>query len=125
MDQFVKIALIVGILGGLIWLAYDNIDYIDVEMEVTAYCPCEECCGKFADGFTASGEIAECCFVAAPPEYPFGTMMLIPGYNHDTPVKVLDRGGVIKGNKLDVFFSNHLDALIWGRQTLIVRVFKD
>jgi 3D (Asp-Asp-Asp) domain-containing protein len=35
---------------------------------------------------------------------------------------VLDRGGAIKGNKLDVFFPTHAEALKWGRQRIAVTV---
>lgn len=88
---------------------------------VTAYCPCEKCCGRFADGITASGHKIQPGdkFCAAPPEYKFGTMMNIPGYGQ---VKVLDRGGAIKGDKLDVFFHSHREALQWGRQKLDVEI---
>jgi len=94
-----------------------------IDMEVTAYCPCEICCGEFADGITASGiPIGRGTkLVAAPPEYPFGTRMKIPGYGL---VPVLDRGGAIKGNKLDVLFQSHQEALEWGRQYLKVRILK-
>jgi len=85
---------------------------------VSAYCPCERCCGEFADGITASGQPAEGFFVAASPEIPFGTLLSIPGYNNGLPVPVLDRGGAIKGNKIDVFFPTHSEALQWGRQYL-------
>ncbi len=88
--------------------------------EITAYCPCELCCGEYADSLTASGELAEGFLVAAPSEIPFGTLLRIPGYNNGDPVPVLDRGGIIKGNRLDVFFQSHQEALNWGRQTLKV-----
>lgn len=94
-----------------------------IEMEVTAYCPCKKCCGEFADGITASGLDVKDFYgliVAAPAEYPFGTLMEIPGYGNAT---VQDRGGVIKGNKLDVFFRTHQEALNWGRQILKVKVY--
>lgn len=96
----------------------------EVEMEVTAYCPCSKCCGKWADGITASGhKIAPGDkLVAADRSIPFGTMIVIPGYNDNKPVPVLDRGGVIKGNKLDVYFDTHQEALNWGRQHITVKV---
>lgn len=87
--------------------------------EVTAYCPCEICCGRWADGYTASGLPAEGWLVAAPSEIPFGTLLVIPGYAYDLPVPVLDRGP-IKG-ELEVFFPTHQEALEWGRQQLKVK----
>ncbi len=97
---------------------------ITYDAEVTAYCPNFCCCGEWADGITASGSKAEGFFVAAPPSFPFGTLIQIPGYNQGYPVPVLDRGGAIKGNKLDVFFPTHQEALNWGRQYLKVRVLE-
>ena len=78
---------------------------------VTAYCPCEKCCGAFADGFTASGVPAVGRIIAAPPEIPFGTLIFIEGYGYAT---VQDRGGAIKGKRLDVLFPTHQEALDWG-----------
>ena len=96
-----------------------------IDMDVTAYCPCEKCCGKFSDGITASGRPAKGFLVAAPADMPFGTLLVIPGYANGQPVPVLDRGGAIKGNKLDIFFSDHQTALNWGRQKLKVKLVKN
>ena len=92
------------------------------EFTVTAYCPCEKCCGNFADGITANGHriVDGDRFVAAPKSFTFGTIMNIPGYG---TVAVKDRGGAIKGNKLDVFFNTHQEALNWGVKKLTVTVF--
>lgn len=100
----------------------DGVAYF--KMEVTAYCLDECCCEQFADGITASGEPAEGFFVAASPEIPFGTLMSVPAYAKGAYVPVLDRGGSIKGNKLDVFFPTHQEALKWGRRLLNVRIVK-
>ena len=89
---------------------------------VTAYCPCARCCGKFADGITASGSKANHPLVAAPRSFPFGTRMQIPGYAGGAWVKVEDRGGAIKGNRLDVLFPTHAEALRWGVRWLKVRI---
>ena len=89
--------------------------------EVTAYCPCELCCGAYSDGITASGVPLDSCipkFCAAPPEVPYGTLVEIPGYGE---APVLDRGGAITLGRLDVFFWTHEEALAWGRQTLKVK----
>jgi len=95
-----------------------------IQMRVTAYCPCPKCCGKYSDGVTACGHEIQPgdTFVAADRRYPFGTEMLIPGYSNSQPVQVLDRGGAIKGNRLDVFFATHQEALEWGVKYLEVKV---
>jgi len=97
--------------------------FIEKEFTVTAYCPCKLCCGKWADGYTSSGLKIQLGmkFVAAPKEYPFGTIMEIPSYGK---ISVEDRGGVIKGNKLDVFFDTHEEALQWGVQYLKVKIYE-
>ncbi len=95
-----------------------------VQMRVTAYCPCKRCCGKYSDSVTAHGYKIRPgdALVAADKEYPFGTEMIIAGYKNGQPVKVLDRGGVIVGNRLDVFFHSHEEALKWGVRDLGVKV---
>ena len=92
-------------------------------MEVTAYCGCEKCCGQYADGITANGHVIHPGdkFVAASKTFQFGTKMYIPGYGQ---VVVKDRGGTIKGDRLDVYFSTHEEALKWGRQKCICLIFK-
>ena len=95
--------------------------FYEVEMNISAYCPCEKCCGRFADGITASGKPAKGKLIAAPSNYAFGTKMDVPGYGE---ALVEDRGGAIKGNKIDLLFSTHQEALNWGRQQLTVKVYK-
>lgn len=100
-----------------------------ISMEVTAYCPCSKCCGPQAAGITASGKTVDYNggrFVAADTSnLPFGTQLLIPGYSsEDAPVEVIDRGGAIKGNRLDVFFATHQEALEWGRRHVEVVVME-
>jgi 3D (Asp-Asp-Asp) domain-containing protein len=97
-----------------------------IEMEVTAYCACVRCCGPNAQGLTASGRDVSYNagrFVAADTRLlPFGTKLSIPGYHDGIAVEVIDRGGAIKGRKLDVYFPSHEEARQWGRQTLQVTV---
>ena len=57
--------------------------------------------------------------------YGFGTEMIIPGYNGNQSVDVKDRGRLIKGNRLDVFFHSHREAEKWGVKTLDVLVKVD
>lgn len=100
---------------------------VKVRMMVTAYCPCKICCGPHANGITASGEPVTAndgYFCAAPKRLPFGTMITVPGYNEEEPVPVLDRGGAIKGNHIDVFFPTHKQALDWGVKYLTVTIWQ-
>jgi 3D (Asp-Asp-Asp) domain-containing protein len=94
-------------------------------MRVTAYCACAKCCGK-RTGITASGKHVSHNhgrFVAADTSVlPFGTLISIPGYHDGEAVPVIDRGGKIKGHRLDVYFPSHEQALRWGVQRLAVTV---
>ncbi len=90
-------------------------------MKVTAYCPCSKCCGKYANGITAMGTRAKKGrTVAAPRGYSFGTKLLINGKTY----VVEDRGGAIKGNRLDMYVNTHAEALRWGVKYLPVKVVK-
>jgi 3D (Asp-Asp-Asp) domain-containing protein len=95
-------------------------------MLVTAYCPCKKCCGKFSDGVTANGKSIyanRSMFVAADTRVlKFGTMISIPGYRGGRSVPVWDRGGKIKGKRIDVFYLSHSQARKWGKQWLDVKV---
>jgi len=62
--------------------------------------------------------------VAADRKYHFGTEIVVPGYNDGKPIKVLDRGGAIRGNKLDVFFHSHKKAMQWGVKYIDVKVHR-
>ena len=96
-------------------------------MLVTAYCPCSRCCGRFSDGKTASGRSIHAHgsrFVAADARLlDFGTKLSVPGYYQGAPVPVLDRGGKIKGRRLDVFFRSHSQARKWGARWLDVKIY--
>ncbi len=109
-------------------------------LEVTGYCPCGVCCGWHRDwlgrpvissgsrkgqrkevGITASGVKARRGTIAADTSiFPFGTVMYIPGYGYGV---VEDRGGAIKGYRIDLYFSTHQAALEWGRVRHEVKVW--
>lgn len=95
-----------------------------VQMRVTAYCACESCCGEYADGITACGHeiVPRDAFAAADRRYSFGTEMVVAGYNNGEPIRVLDRGGAIRGDRLDLFFHSHEAALQWGVKYVDVKV---
>lgn len=86
--------------------------------KVTAYCSCSKCCGK-TTGRTASGTKATAGrTAAAPAKFAFGTKLNIGGKIYT----VEDRGGVIKGNRIDIYVNSHSAALQWGVKYLPVTV---
>jgi 3D (Asp-Asp-Asp) domain-containing protein len=109
-------------------------------MRVTGYCKCGECCNwrrtwlgfaviasgqqrgqSKAVGRTASGVRAQPGTIAADTNlYPFGTVMFVEGYGFG---KVEDRGGTIKGEHIDLYFTSHAEAKRWGSRTLRVWVW--
>ena len=99
-----------------------------MRMLTTAYSPDERSCGAFADGITASGYSVwtnGMKLVAADTKLlPFGTIISVPGYHGGRPVPVLDRGGRIKGGRLDLLYPTHETALKWGAQRLDVTVWE-
>lgn len=86
---------------------------------VTAYCPCEKCCGAYASGYTATGAKAtQGVTIAADPDVlPMGTEIELDGHTYT----VQDTGGAIAGNRLDLYFDSHEDALQWGVREKTVR----
>jgi len=89
------------------------------EVTVTAYCPCRKCCGRCADGQTASGVPARGKLIAAPKSIPFDTRIFVPGYG---VAAVQDRGKAIRGDRLDVLFETHAEAMRFGRRKMTVLV---
>ena len=94
------------------------------EYIITAYCPCEKCCGAYGIHrpiddygnqivYTASGaEAIQGVTIAADSDIPYGTTLYIDSH----PYIVQDRGGGIKGNRIDIYFDRHQDALNYGVQ---------
>ena len=99
-----------------------------IRMLVTAYCPCEKCCGKFADGLTSTGKNAwQIDGVAADPRIlPYNTKLVIPGVG----IRVVDdTGGAMRRSTeekkifhIDVRFHSHKEALQFGKKKLDVVV---
>lgn len=92
-----------------------NMTYLG-KYTLTAYCPCEYCCGK-TDGITASGTQATAGRTVGCNSLPFGTVISINGCQY----VVEDRGGM-NSNVIDIFFNTHQEALNFGRQTADVYI---
>lgn len=86
--------------------------------EITAYTAGYESCGKMPNdplyGITASGIKVREGIIATDTRYiPFGTKVYIEGLG---VFESQDRGGDIKGNRIDIYMDNLNDALKFGRQ---------
>ena len=101
--------------------SYDKANDSSVKIyKITAYCSCAKCCGK-STGRTASGKMAKVGrTIAAPRNFAFGTKLSINGKEYI----VEDRGGAIKGNRIDLYVGSHAEALRWGVKYLPVKVVK-
>lgn len=86
-------------------------------MRVTAYTANDE--GMDGLGITASGErVQEGRTIAADPSIPFGTEVYIPSLGGSYIVE--DRGGAIRGDRLDLYIEDLGHALEFGVQELEV-----
>lgn len=87
------------------------------ECTITSYCPCEECCGQWADGLTATGIPAVPGVVAVDPEViPLGSTVVIGGQRY----LAADTG--VTGKWIDICAAEHQDAEDFGVQTMAVWV---
>ena len=95
------------------------------EYRLTAYCSCYECCEQYAlnrpldeNGkeivIGASQEVLVPGYSIAvdPSMIPYGTVLVIDGKEYAAH----DCGGAIKGNRIDVYFDEHQEALEFGIQ---------
>ena len=93
-----------------------------VRMEATAYTLSFECTGRHPDhplfGVTASGMMAQVGVVAVDTNViPFHTRLYIEGYGFAVAG---DRGGAIRGYKIDLFFDTRDEVRQFGRRHLQV-----
>ncbi len=97
-------------------------------LRVTGYAPDRRCCWPYNGTTTASGASVRTNdghLVAADTRLiPFGSLVKVPGYDHQRPVPVLDRGGAIRGYRLDVLEPTFNSARLWGHKLLHVRIYR-
>ena len=90
------------------------------EFKLTAYCSCSSCCGIWNENrpngivYGAIGEeLSENYSIAVDPNViPYGTEVIINGHTY----KAQDCGGAIDGHEIDIYMTNHDDALKFGVQ---------
>ena len=89
------------------------------ECTITAYCPCEQCCGRWADGVTASGLPAGPGIVAVDPDViPLGSTVVIDGQKY----LAVDTGSGVTGNHIDICLASHEETVAHGVRTAEVWV---
>lgn len=70
--------------------------------------------------YTFNGSLLRKGLVAVDPNViPLGTRLFIPGYGYAVAD---DIGGAIKGNKIDIAFDTHSEAMQFGRQKITVYI---
>ena len=92
------------------------------ECTITAYCPCAVCCGRWADGVTASGLPAGPGIVAVDPDViPLGSTVIIDGQKY----LAADTGSGVEGLHIDIFLASHEETVAHGVRTADVWVAKE
>ncbi|MFA5961484.1 MAG: 3D domain-containing protein [Parcubacteria group bacterium] len=88
-------------------------------INASAYTAAADECGK-SDGITASGKkVKENETIACPKNFAFGTKVNIEGYG---TYICQDRGGAIKGNKIDIYMETKAQAFAFGRRNLVAQI---
>ena len=94
---------------------------------ITAYCSCKKCCGNYSPEVrggiphTATGTVPQQGRTIAvdPSVIPYGSRVTIEGVG---TFIAEDCGGGIRGNRIDMYFESHEDAVQWGRKLLYVTI---
>ena len=90
-------------------------------INASAYTAAADECGK-NDGVTASGlKVAQKRTLACPASFPFGAKINIEGMGE---FRCEDRGGAIKGNKIDIYMETKKEAFAFGRRNLLAEVIE-
>jgi 3D (Asp-Asp-Asp) domain-containing protein len=120
-----------------------NFDYVrSFYVGATAYCPgtpgsgcpLDEqgrslCTGSYNDGYTATGSRAAAgdgslenphIIAVDPAVIPLYSLIYLEGYGF---ARALDRGGAIRGLRIDILFDRHADAVKFGRRQVKVYLF--
>lgn len=89
-------------------------------VEATAYTAyCNGCSGTTANGTDLRANPHLKVIAVDPRVIPLGTKVWVEGYGEAVAA---DTGGVIKGNKIDVFIPNKSGAYEWGRRTVTIKI---
>ena len=91
----------------------EGADYLG-EFQVTGYCSCSLCGGEKEEKLTKAETVPKAAHTIAadPSVIPLGTRIVIDGVSY----VVEDTGKAIKGNRLDIYFDTHEEAVRYGRK---------
>lgn len=93
-----------------------------LRMIATAYDPGPRSCGKYADGYTATGMRAGHGVVAVDPRViRLGTKLYVDGYGFCVAGDV---GRAIKGNRIDLGYNTYREAIRFGRRPVTVYILE-
>ncbi len=91
-----------------------------ITMVATGYDGCYECNKPYYGAPSYIGLPLRYGIVAVDPNViPMGTRLYVEGYGEAIAA---DQGNAIKGNRIDLFFNSHQEALNWGKKTVKVTI---
>ena len=82
---------------------------------------CKGCSGVTSTGINLKKNPNAKIIAVDPKIIPLGTKVWVEGYGEAIAA---DKGGSIKGNKIDVFMSSTKKATNWGRRTVTVKILE-
>ncbi len=92
----------------------------DIYVSSTAYtASCNGCSGVTATGLNLKNNPNAKVIAVDPRIIPLGSKVYVDGYGYAVAA---DKGGAIKGHKIDVFFPSTSDAYRWGVKKVKVRI---
>lgn len=86
------------------------------EFKATGYCNCQKCSGGYTKTYSGTIPKANHTLSADLNKFPIGTKLVINGITYT----VEDKGSSVNGNKVDIFFETHAEALAFGTKTVDV-----
>jgi 3D (Asp-Asp-Asp) domain-containing protein len=100
---------------------WENLPKDKFTINASAYTASADECGN-DKGITASGIKVHKGTIACPSKFPFGTKLSIEGMG---TFVCEDRGGAIKGNRIDIYMPTKKEAFQFGRQKLVAEVVSE
>lgn len=90
------------------------------EFKATGYCNCQKCSGGHTKTYSGTIPKANHTLSADLNKFPIGTKLVINGITYT----VEDKGSSVNGNKVDIYFATHAEALAFGTKTVDVYAAK-